>query len=172
MKPSLLRLSRLFAWTAALGSLVALFLGYELLPAQIPLTRWSTGPKTWFLVLRVPAINLFCLILVQVLERALVRVHRDTAFRENAMRVVAILYATLGIKAFLEALESLLLPAVLPWLFPVLLFVILAGVAGVVRAGWPLARKNAHPKITFTPAETALAASCVLGIAGLQLPLL
>lgn len=170
MKPSLLRLSRLFAWTAVLGAFVALSLGYDLLPGQVPRTRWSAGAKTVFWVLRVPALNLFCLVLVTLLERALVRVHRDTAFRENAMRVVAILYAIVGIKAFLEALEWLVLPSVLPWLFPVLLCVVLAGVAGVVRAGWPLARKNAHPKVTFTAMETALAALCVLGIAAVQVP--
>jgi hypothetical protein len=135
MKPALLRLSRQFAWTAALGALVVMGVGYEALPDQIPLTRWTTGSRTPLLVLRVPLINLFCLFLIHILDGALARAHGATPFRDHAMRVAAILYATVGLKSFLEALELLVLPEVLPGLLPILLFAVLAGLAGVIVAG-------------------------------------
>src|SRR5215217_8507014 len=116
MKPSVLRLSRLFAWTAAVGGVGLLAFGYDLLPAEIPLTRWTTVAKTPLLVLRVPLINLLSLILVVILDRALVRAHAGSSFRDTAMKTLAVLYATVGLKAFCEAFELLMLPAVYPWM--------------------------------------------------------
>jgi hypothetical protein len=167
MKPSHLRLARFFAWTTAVGALAVLAAGYAALPDQVPITRWTTGPKTLPLVLRVPLINLLCLVLVQVLERALSRVHRDSSLRDPAMRVAAILYATVGIKALLEALEWLLLPSVWPWMPALLLGIVGVGLWGTVSAGSPLARKVAPP-VPFTGTEKTVAALCVLAIAGLQ----
>ena len=164
----------MFAWTSAVGALVVLAMGYTGLPDQIPLTRWTTGSKTLLLVLRVPIINLLCLVLVHILESALVRAHGHTALRDNAMKVTAILFAMVGFKSFLEAVELLVLPRALPWILPSLLLIIFAGFIGIVWTARRAAmRWNSLWAVEFRGMEKSTAIFCVFAILAFQfIPLL
>jgi hypothetical protein len=168
MHPSVLKLFRLFAFTATLGGVFILAIGYAALPAEIPVTRWSVAAKTPLLVLRVPLINLLTLLLILVLERSLVRAHAGSRFRDNAMMTLTALFATLGVKSFFESFELLVLPTVFPWLPWLLLLLVVAGLLIATLTGMPFLRKTSEPRPYFNAREKLLAAVVVGGILGLQ----
>jgi hypothetical protein len=173
--PSVLKLSRLFACTAALGALLILTIGYAALPAELPLTRGSVAAKSVLLVLRVPLINLLSLLLIVILERALARAHAGGPYRDNAMMALTALFATLGVKAFLETFELLALPTVYPWLPWLLLAAVAGGLALAALTGLPFLRKataRTMPRARFTAGEKLGTMVAVVAILGLQfLPL-
>jgi hypothetical protein len=169
MHPSVLKLFRLFAWTAALGSFLLLTFGYAALPAEIPVTRWAMAAKTPLLVLRVPLINLLSLMLILILERSLVRAHATTPFRENAMMTLMAFYGTLGFKAFLETFEMINFPTVYAWIPWLLGIVVAAGLGLAGLTGFPFLRKTTAPRTSFTTQEKIVLALVVSGIVGFQI---
>jgi hypothetical protein len=168
MHPSVLKLFRLFAFTATLGGVFILAIGYAALPAEIPITRWSVASKSPLLVLRVPLINLLTLLLILVFERALVRAHAASRLRDNAMMTLTALFATLGVKSFMETFELLVLPTVFPWLPWMLVLLMVFGLLVSVLTGMPFLRKTTEPRTYFDAREKLLAALVVGGILGLQ----
>lgn len=140
MSPSVLRLARLFVWIAAVSGVLVVAMGYAALPAELPVTRWTSAAKTPLLALRVPLINLLSLLCIVLLERPLARSHAAGPWRENAMMTLTALFGTLGVKAVLEAFEILRLPAVDAWMPWVLAAVIAGGLSLAAVTGLPLWR--------------------------------
>jgi hypothetical protein len=168
MNPSVVKLARLFAWTAAIAACAVLVFGYGALPEQMPVTRWSAAPKTLWGVLRVPAINLVCVLILALFERALARAHAVGPHRESALRLMALLYALAGTKAFLEALELLLYPKVFPALTLGLPLLVVAGLAAAAWTGRVFLKRATRPALAWTRDEVRGLAAAILALLGLQ----
>ena len=111
MKVTPLVVARIVAWAIALGAVGAVTIGYDSLPDALPVTRWTTAPRTPLIALRVPLINLMTIGLIELLSPGLRRARHFT--RSDA--VVAILMLTAAAKAGIEAIGILMLPAPFSW---------------------------------------------------------
>jgi hypothetical protein len=142
---------------------------YLQLPEELPLSRWTSAPKSMFLALRIPVINLLTIGLAELLARALSRVPAE--HRLAAERVAATLLVTAGVKAWFVSKELLALPSPSP-MIRVGSFVIVA--TGLSLAGWfayPLWEGKVLRGLRWTPLEWILVGSAVAGIIVLNLPL-
>jgi fatty acid desaturase len=142
-------------------------LGYDSLPATIPVTRWIAAPKSLFIALRIPLINLMTLGLIELLSLGLQRAKQFG----RADAVVAVLLLTAAAKAGLEAAGILMLPVSFSWTLIPLVAVISVGLATAAFLG----RDFLHPvrwrQLRMTRLETAGALALVMGIGALNLPL-
>jgi hypothetical protein len=159
--------ARVIAWAIALGAVCAVAISYDALPAELPVTRWTTAPKSLFLALRVPLINLLSLGLIEVLWRGLRRL-KDF---ERADAILAALSLTVAAKAGIEAAGILMLPVPFTWTLIPLIVVLAAGLGAAAFFGQDLFRHERWQKLQMTRLETAAAVALVAGIVVLNLPL-
>lgn len=160
--------ARVIAWAVALGAVCAVAIGYNSLPDELPVTRWTTAPKSLFLALRVPLINLLSLGLIEVLSRGLQRL-KDF---ERADSILAALLLTVAAKAGIEAAGILILPIPFTWPLIPLVVVLAVGLGAAAFFGQDLLRGERWQQMQLTRLETAVAMALVSGIAVLNLPLL
>jgi hypothetical protein len=163
-----LRVARVVAWVAAIASFLLVCSHYDQLPEQLPLTRWSTAPKSWLIALRAPAIDLLSLGLVEVLSISL---HRVPGFTRGQL-VTAILLLIAGFKTVTISFELIQLPAVQPALVAVTVAVIWSGLALAAFMAREVLRIDRLRALTWTKAESALAVVLGLALVGLELPLI
>lgn len=162
-------MARVLAWGAGYGAAFLVAYDYAMLPDELPLTRWTVAPKSMFIALRVPLVNLSMIGLCELLARSLSRVPPEQ--RLAAERVAAALLCTAGLKAWLATKEILSLPeanrsgAAASFI---------AVVLGVSLAAWfarPLLESGAVRSLRSTRFEQVLGALLLLAIALLNLPL-
>lgn len=161
--PRSLRLARLVAWSVTLAGVVLLILRYGELPERLPLTRWTTVPKSWPIALRVPGIHLLSVALIEVLSPG---VRRLATFTRGQL-FTATLLLTASFKAVMTNLEVLLLPADYPTLTVLTLVVATMGLLAAAFVGRDLLRRGQLRGLARTKTESALA----LGLGGLLLVL-
>jgi hypothetical protein len=167
--PRLISLARALAWFAGYGAAFMVAYSYAALPDELPLSRWSSAPKSLFFALRVPAINLLMIGVIDVLARSASRV--PPAERIAAERAAATLLCTGGIKAWLVAKELLSWPAPHRWL-AVAGAVTVTG--GLLLATWfarPLWKAQAYRSVRWTRLELGVLAVLVALIVLMNLPL-
>ena len=163
-----MRVVRLSAWSVALGAVAVVALRYDALPETLPLTRWSAAPKTWLTALRVPAICLVSLGLVELICASIRRLP-GCDYRRS---LTAILLLTAAWKSAASALSLILLPAEILLLDVLWISLTLLGVALALWQGRDLMRAGRLRQLRWTRLESAL--GIVLGclLLALQLPLL
>ncbi|MGD9723481.1 MAG: hypothetical protein AB7O59_19635 [Pirellulales bacterium] len=94
---------RAICWLLGIMSVILVIAGYDSLPAEFPVSRWSTSPKTPLLALRVPLINLASLAIVELLTS---NVRRDRQSITRAERYFYVcLLGTVAAKIAIETFE-------------------------------------------------------------------
>jgi hypothetical protein len=159
--------ARVLAWAIALGAVAAVAIGYDSLPNTLPVTRWTTAPKSLLIALRVPLINLFTLGLIELLSRALRRV--SNLHHSAAMAIVLLL--TAAAKAAIESIGILMLPNSIDWTQAPLIAVLALGLGSAAWLGRELLTPGRWRELQLTRAETAGVMMLVVGIAALNLPI-
>jgi hypothetical protein len=156
------------AWMVALGAVGAVIIGYDTLPDEIPVTRWSVAPKSLLIVLRVPLINLITIGLIEVLSGAL---HRAKQFN-HADAVMAVLLLTAAAKAGIEAggiLASNMPPF---WTLISLVAVLLVGLGTAAFLSREFLQPERWRQLQMTRLETIGVVVLVAGFLALNLPVL
>ena len=159
------RIVRLCAWVVALAALGLVVMGYEHLHATLPVTRWTTAPRSPLVALRIPAINLLMLVLIDILRRVLARSPQG----DRWIGVLIPLYATGAAKAAIEAGELLAWPAASAWSVVALIGVVAGGLAWAAWRALPLQLTDWRRDLQFTTGEYAGVALAMLAIVALQL---
>ncbi|WP_044965938.1 hypothetical protein [Sorangium cellulosum] len=157
--------TRLFSWASALGVVTLVALLYDRLPELLPVTRWSSAPRSLLLALRVPSINLMSLVLIEALSRALLR----SSPQADAQGVATALFLTIGMKALIEGAELFLLPTrspLIPW---ALVAAVVGGVGVAVARGRRIFLGPARQTIHFDRVEKLVAAFAIASLVALQL---
>ena len=163
----ILVVARVVAWAVVAGTIGAVILGYESLPAMIPVTRWTDAPKSPFIALRVPLINLMTMGLIELLSPALQR----TKGFDRADAVTAALLLTAAAKAGIEAAGILMLPASFSWTLIPLVVVLSVGLGTAGFLTHPLIHPQRYRDLKMTRLESIGALALVTGIVMLNLPL-
>jgi hypothetical protein len=159
--------TRVIGWMLALGAVGAVAIGYDSLPEILPVTRWTDAPKSMYIALRVPVINVLTMGLVELLSPG---IRRATDLKAgNAIE--ATLRLTVAAKACLEAIGILLLPASNSWSLAPLAAVLVIGLGTAALLGRRLLVGQRWQKMQMTRPESAGALAVVLGILALNLPL-
>ncbi len=158
---------RVVAWIAAAGAVVAVLVGYDKLPANIPVTRWTVAPKSLFIALRVPLINLMTIGLVEIVSPAL---HRATRFK-RADAVVSVLLLTAAAKAGIEAGGILVSNVPSSWTLVPLVAVLLVGLGTAAFLGREFLQPRTWQQLQLTQRELTGVVGLVIGIVALNLPL-
>jgi hypothetical protein len=164
--PRTLRLARLVTWSVTLGGLLLVIVRYGELPERLPLTRWTTAPKSWLIALRVPGIHVLSVALIEVLSPS---VRRVASFTRGQL-FTATLLLTAGFKAVMTNLELVLLPAEYPTLTILTLVVAAAGVLAAAFVGRDLLRGGQLRRLAWTKSEGALALGLGVLLLALELP--
>lgn len=159
--------TRVIAWVIVVGAAGAVAIGYSSLPDTLPVTRWASAPKSWFIALRVPLINLMTLGLIELLSPGLRRV-KDF---ERADAIIEILLLTAAAKAGIEAAGILMLPVPFSWTLIPLLAVLSVGLGTAAFLGRPLFHPQCWRQMQMTRLETTGMLALVTGVAVLDLPL-
>lgn len=159
------RVFRLCAWGVALAALGLVVVGYEHLHATLPVTRWTTAPRSPLVALRIPVINLLMLVLIDILRRVLAR----SAQGDRWIGVLIPLYATGAAKAAIEAGELVAWPSTSTWSVIALLGVVAAGLSWAAGRALPLLSTGWRRDVRFTTGECAGVALAMLAIVALQL---
>jgi hypothetical protein len=159
------RIVRLCAWGVVLAALCLVVAAYEHLPATLPVTRWTTAPRSPLIALRIPAINLLMLVLIEILRRVLAR----SPHGDRWIGVLTPLYAAGAAKAAIEAGALMAWPATSVRSVIALLFVVAGGLAWAARRALPLRATDWRRDLRLTAAEQASIAAVVLAIVALQL---
>lgn len=167
MNVGLIVATRVIAWVVVAGAVCAVAIGYDSLPATLPITRWTTAPKSVFLALRVPLINLMTLGLIEVLSPGLRRVQSF----DRADAILTTLLLTVAAKAGIEAAGILMLPTPFTWTLMPLVGVLSVGLAMAVFFGRDLLRRERWKEMRMTRLETTGALAIVTAIVVLNLPL-
>jgi hypothetical protein len=160
-----LDVARVVAWAIALGAVVAVAIGYDSLPDTLPLTRWTTAPKSPLVALRVPLVNLMTIGLIELLSLGL---RRAEPFNRSC---VAVLFLTAAAKAVIEAIGILLLPISFSWTLIPLAAVLFVGLGTAAFLGREFLPPRRWRELQLTRIETAGALALISGIAVLNLPL-
>ena len=158
---------RAVAWAIALGAVGAVMLAYDSLPDTLPVTRWTTVPKSLLIALRIPLINLLTMGLIELLSPALGRAkefHRSSS-------LVAVLLLTAAAKAAIEAAGILRLPVSFSWTLLPLVAVLLVGLGTAAFLGREFLNPRQWGRLQLTRLETAGALALVCGIVALNLPI-
>jgi hypothetical protein len=159
--------ARIAAWAAAAGAVGAVTVCYDSLPPTIPLTRWTSAPKSPLVALRIPLINLMTVGLIELVAPALRRMKQLAA----ADAAVAILFLTAAAKAGIEATAITMLPAPFAWTVIPLVAVLCVGLGAAGWIGRELLRPQSWRQLHMTRLESAGALALVGGILVLNLPL-
>jgi hypothetical protein len=158
---------RVVAWIAAVGAVVAVIIGYDTLPAEIPVTRWAVAPKSLFVVLRVPLINLMTIGLIELLSPAL---HRAKQF-SRADAVVAVLLSTAAAKAVIETGGILVSTVPSSWTVAPIVAVLFVGLGTAAFLSREFLQPQRWQQLQMTRLELTGAVGLVIGIVALNLPL-
>lgn len=159
--------ARVVAWVIALGAVVAVTIGYDSLPDTLPVTRWTTAPKSLLVALRVPLINLMTIGLIELLSLGL---RRAKQFNRSAA-VVAVLFLTAAAKAVVEAIGILMLPVSFSWTLIPLVAVLFVGLGTAAFLGREFLHPQRWRELQLTGIETAGVLALISGIVALNLPL-
>jgi hypothetical protein len=163
-----LHLTRIFAWAIGIAALVLVAMRYDSLPAVLPLTRWSSAPKTWLTALRVPGI---CLLSIGLVEVLCASVRRAPDFARGSL-LTAILLLTAAWKSAAAAISLVLLPARLAWLDALWIGLTYVGVGLALWVGKDLRHGGRLRRLKWTKPEALLFAALGLLLLALQIPLL
>lgn len=163
-----LLVARAVAWSIALCAFLAVMLWYDSLPAELPVTRWTSAPKSPLLALRVPLINLLTIGLIEVLWRAMRRVEH---FPHGAA-VAGVLLLTAAAKAAIEAVGILRLPHSASWSLLPLAAAILIGLGLAVMLSAEFLRNRRWGELHLSRTETAVTYVLIAGILALNVPVL
>ena len=167
--PSLLAAVRVLAWGAGYGAAFVVAYDYAGLPDVLPLSRWTSAPKSMFFAVRVPLIHLAGIGLCELVARCASRVPAE--HRLAAERAAAALLSTAGVKAWLAAKDIVGLPEPDP-ANRVAAFVVV--VAGLLLTAWyarPLLDAQGVRALRSTRLERVLGMCLVALIVLLNLPL-
>jgi hypothetical protein len=159
--------TRAIAWVLAIGAVAAVAVGYDSLPDMLPVTRWTDAPKSMFIALRVPVVNLLTLGLAEVLSPGI----RRATDLKTGDAIEATLLLTAAAKACLEAIGILLLPASTSWSVAPLAAVLVIGLGMTALLGRGLRFGQQWRKMQMTRPESAAALAIVIGMVVLNLPL-
>ncbi len=165
--PTLVVAIRVVSWMLAIGSLLAIVSSFGSLPDELPISRWHSANKTWFLAVRVPLTNLFSLGLIEVLGRSLSRFQSNS----NANWIGPVLSVTAGTKALVESIEMLRLPDRHAIFSILLVALVLAGVVFSLWCGKDLLKNGKWKALKTTYNERIAIAVLVTAIIGLNIPL-
>ncbi len=160
--------ARVVAWMVAVGAVVAVIVGYNALPDLLPVTRWTSAPKSPFIALRVPLINLLTMGLIELLARGIDRVQGF----QHSSAVVVVLLLTAAAKAAIEAVGILWLPDSSSWSVLPLVAVLIVGLGTAAFLGRELFQIRYLQQLPLTRTEIAGAVLLIAGIVVLNLPLL
>jgi hypothetical protein len=159
--------ARVVAWSIALGAIAAVLIGYNSLPDTIPVSRWTTAPKSPLIALRVPLINLLTTGLLEVLARGIRRAKKF----DHSTAIVVVLFLTAAAKSAIEAVGILRLPASDTWSVVALVAVLTGGLGTAAFLGRELLSSTRWKEMRLTRLETACAVALIAGIVVLNLPL-
>ena len=165
---ALLSRARFIAWPLAMASLALVAMRYETLPATLPLTRWSSAPKSWLTALRVPMICLVSLGLVEVLCGS---IRRAPNF-DRGHALTAVLLLTASWKAAAAAASLLLLPWHFVWLDTLWIGGTTVGIALALWMGKDLMRGGRLRRLSWSRTEAWFGTALVLWVIVLEFPLL
>jgi len=160
--------ARVVAWVFALGALGVVAICYDSLPGTLPVTRWSSEPKSLFIALRVPLINLMTVGLIEQLSPGLRRMEHFDA----ADGVVTAFLLTIAAKAGIEAAGILTLPVPTSWTVIPLVAVLAVGLGAAAYLGRELLHPSCWRQVQLTRLESAGAIALLAGIVILNLPLI
>lgn len=169
LAPKFVAMARVLAWGAGYGAAFIVAYNYAMLPDELPLTRWTVAPKSMFIALRIPLVNLSMIGLCELMARSLSRIPGE--HRLAAERVAAALLCTAGLKAWLATKEILSLPEANRSSGAASFVVVLVG---LLLAAWfarPLLDSGAVRSLRSTRFEQVLGALLIAAIALLNLPL-
>lgn len=158
---------RVVAWLVGAGAVGAVIIGYDTLPAEIPVTRWTVAPKSLLIVLRVPLINLMTIGLIELASPALRRAKQFN----RADALVAVLLLTAAAKAGIEAGGILVSNAPPSWTLVPLVAVLFVGLGTAAYLSREFLRSQHRRQLQMTWPEITGAVALVAGIAALNLPL-
>jgi hypothetical protein len=94
---------RSICWLLCVASVMLVIACYGSLPNEFPVSRWTTAPKTLFLAVRVPLINLASLALIELLTANLRRAAPIVSGAERNFYFC--LLATVAAKSVIETIE-------------------------------------------------------------------
>lgn len=160
--------ARVVAWTIALGAVVAVAIGYDSLPDTLPVTRWTTAPKSPLVALRVPLINVMTIGLIELLSLGLRRAKR---FNRSSV-VIVVLFLTGAAKAAIEAMGILMLPISFSWTLMPLVAVLVVGLGTAAYLGREFLHPGRWRELQLTRMETAGVLALIWAIVTLNLPLM
>jgi len=163
-----LRLTRIFAWAIGIAALALVAMRYEALPGVLPLTRWSSAPKTWLTALRVPGI---CLLSIGLVEVLCASVRRAPDFHRGSL-LTAILMLTAAWKSAAAAISLVLLPARLAWFDALWIVLTYLGLGLALWVGRDLRHDGRLRRLKWTKPELRLVVALGMLLLALQLPLL
>lgn len=169
MRSRLIALARVLSWLAGYGAAFMVAYAYAALPDDLPFSRWTSAPKTLFLALRIPAINLMMIGLADLLSRSLSRSLPE--HRTAAERVGATLLCTAGFKAWIAAREILAWPDPSPAIRVAGILTVAGGVALATVFARPLFAPRAYQQLRWTRVELTVACVLVASVVLLNLPL-
>lgn len=158
---------RFVAWCLALCSLLAVILSFGALADTLPISRWQSAQKSWFLAVRVPLINMLSLAIIEVLSRSVTRYRSDSI----AIWVGPFLSITAGIKSVAESVEMLLLPRKSDILFIALVATVIAGITVALWLGRSLLNDQIWRELKTTFGEKIVLFVLVAAILGLNVVL-
>lgn len=164
MTPSIplqLRLARVFAWSTTVMAFALVMASFERLPDRLPVTQVLEAPRTLALAVRIPAINLLTLALVDALTRTAIRAH------PQAESVAGVLFAMTGTKALLETIQ-LLRPEFSAATVPLLIGTVLGGLTWAAIRARPLMEPDTVARVRFERAERVAVGAALAGIVALQ----
>ena len=143
--------ARVVAWVLAVGAVGAVAICYDLLPATLPVTRWTSAPKSLSTALRVPLINLITVGLIEVVSPGF----RRAKDFDVADAVVATLFLTAAGKAAIEAAGILMLPVPPTWTLIPLVVVLSVGLSRAAFLGRELLHPQCWRQVRMTRLECA-----------------
>ncbi len=167
---SFLSLARTLAWGAGYGAALVVAYHYPELPEELPLSRWTVAPKSMFLALRVPLINLAMIGICELSTRILRRAPEQQ--QRLAELTGAALLCTAGCKALLDALAIVRSPGPSSANAVVSVLVVATGLSLAVWFGRPLLAGSRVRELRLTRLERALGAVLMATIVALNLPLI
>jgi len=142
---------------------------YAAQPDDMPLSHFASEPKTLFVALRIPAINLMMIGLADLLSRSLSRSLPE--HRTAADRVGATLLCTAGVKAWIAAREILAWPDPSPAIRIAGVLTVAGGLALAAAFARPLFAPRAYQQLRWTRVELTVACVLVASVVLLNLPL-
>jgi hypothetical protein len=164
----LLRVTRILAWAMGIAALVLVAMRYDSLPPALPLTRWSSAPKTWLTALRVPGI---CVLSIGLVEVLCASVRRAPDF-EHGTLLTAILLLTAAWKSAAAAISLVLLPARLAWFDALWIVLTYVGVGAAIWVGKDLRHGDQLRRLRWTKSEALILVTIGLLLLALEIPLL